>query len=127
VGHLEASVFFIATGHIAMAMATHGPCAHPCPPSEFQGKIESFSIMYKKSCLQFRFTNNSSTAYYLSPSSVASPFPSEISEQLDSATYNGCCIPKMRPCLVRKNFQDSPSHRISSRMHGTLKIDKNKN
>ena len=31
------------------------------------------------------------------------------------------------PCLVRKNFQDSPSHRIFGRMHGALNIDKNKN
>jgi len=32
----------------------------------------------------------------------------------------------LRPCLVRKNFQDSPSHRIFGRMHGALNIDKNK-
>jgi len=32
-----------------------------------------------------------------------------------------------RPRLVRKNFQDSPSHRIFGRMHGVLNIDKNKN
>jgi hypothetical protein len=33
----------------------------------------------------------------------------------------------IRPCLVRKNFQDSPSHRIFGRMHGALNKDKNKN
>ena len=33
----------------------------------------------------------------------------------------------VRPCLVRKNFQNSPSHRIFSRMHGTLNIDEIKN
>jgi len=33
----------------------------------------------------------------------------------------------LRPCLVRKNFQDSPSHRIFGRMHGVLNIDENKN
>ena len=33
----------------------------------------------------------------------------------------------IRPCLVRKNFQDSPSHRIFSRMYGALNIDENKN
>ena len=32
-----------------------------------------------------------------------------------------------RPCLVRKNFQDSLSNRIFGRMHGALNIDKNKN
>jgi len=32
-----------------------------------------------------------------------------------------------RPCLVRKNFQDFPSHRIFGRMHGALNKDKNKN
>jgi len=32
-----------------------------------------------------------------------------------------------RPCLVRKNFQDSPSHRIFGRMHEALNIDENKN
>jgi hypothetical protein len=32
-----------------------------------------------------------------------------------------------RPCLVRKNFQDSPSHRIFGRMHGVLNKDNNKN
>jgi len=31
------------------------------------------------------------------------------------------------PCLVRKIFQDSPSHRIFGRMHEVLNIDKNKN
>jgi len=30
-------------------------------------------------------------------------------------------------CLVRKNFQDSLSHQIFSRMHGALNIDENKN
>jgi len=30
-------------------------------------------------------------------------------------------------CLVRKNFQDSLSHQIFSRMHEVLNIDKNKN
>jgi len=34
---------------------------------------------------------------------------------------------RLRPCLVRKNFQDSPSHRIFGRMHGALNIDENKN
>jgi len=32
-----------------------------------------------------------------------------------------------RPCLVRKNFQDSPSHRIFGRMYEALNIDENKN
>jgi len=36
-------------------------------------------------------------------------------------------LSELRPCLVRKNFQDSPSHRIFDRMHGALNIDKNKN
>jgi len=31
------------------------------------------------------------------------------------------------PCLVRKKFKHSPSHRIFGRMHGTLNIDENKN
>ena len=30
------------------------------------------------------------------------------------------------PCLVRKNFQNSPSHRILRHMHGALNIDENK-
>jgi len=34
---------------------------------------------------------------------------------------------QLRPCLVRKNFQDSLSHRIFSRMYGALNIDENKN
>jgi len=34
---------------------------------------------------------------------------------------------KLRLCLVRKNFQDSPSHRIFDRMHGALNKDENKN
>ena len=34
---------------------------------------------------------------------------------------------ELRPCLVRKNFQDSPLHRIFGRMHGALNIDENKN
>ena len=33
----------------------------------------------------------------------------------------------LRPCLVRKNFQDFPSHRIFGRMHGALNTDENKN
>jgi len=33
----------------------------------------------------------------------------------------------IRPCLIRKNFQDFPSHRIFSRMHGALNINENKN
>jgi hypothetical protein len=33
----------------------------------------------------------------------------------------------LRPCLVRKNFQDSSSYRIFGRMHEVLNIDKNKN
>jgi len=33
----------------------------------------------------------------------------------------------VRPCLVRKNFQDSPSHRILRHMHGALNIHENKN
>ena len=37
------------------------------------------------------------------------------------------CHNNLRPCLVRKNFQDSPSHRIFGRMHGALNIDENKN
>jgi len=37
------------------------------------------------------------------------------------------CAFLLRPCLVRKNFQDYPSHRIFGRMHGALNIDKNKN
>jgi len=28
----------------------------------------------------------------------------------------------LRPCLVPKNFQDSPSHRIFGHMHGTLNV-----
>jgi hypothetical protein len=31
------------------------------------------------------------------------------------------------PCLVRKNFQDFPSHRILGRMHVALNKDNNKN
>jgi len=34
---------------------------------------------------------------------------------------------ELRSCLIRKNFQDSPSHRIFGRMHGALNIDENKN
>ena len=34
---------------------------------------------------------------------------------------------KLIPCLVRKNFQDSPSHQIFDRMYGSLNKDKNKN
>jgi len=37
------------------------------------------------------------------------------------------CQEKLMPCLVRKNFQDSPSHRIFGRMYGALNIDENKN
>ena len=33
----------------------------------------------------------------------------------------------LRPCLVGKNFQDFPSHRIFDRMYRTLNIDENKN
>jgi len=33
----------------------------------------------------------------------------------------------LQPCLVRKSFQNSPSHRIFNRMYGALNIDKNKN
>ena len=33
----------------------------------------------------------------------------------------------LRPCLIRKNFQDSPSHRIFGRIHEALNIDENKN
>ena len=33
----------------------------------------------------------------------------------------------LRPCLVRKIFQDSPSHRILRHMHGALNIYENKN
>jgi hypothetical protein len=36
-------------------------------------------------------------------------------------------LSKLRPCLVRKNFQDSPSHRIFDHMHAALNKDKNKN
>jgi len=38
-----------------------------------------------------------------------------------------CETPSVRPCLVRKNFQNFPSHRIFVRMHGALNIDENKN
>jgi hypothetical protein len=31
----------------------------------------------------------------------------------------------LRPCLVRKKIQDSPSHRIFGHMHGALNKDKN--
>jgi hypothetical protein len=31
-------------------------------------------------------------------------------------------VPK--PCLVSKNFQDSPSHQMSRHIHGALNIDK---
>jgi len=34
---------------------------------------------------------------------------------------------ELRPCLVRKIFQDSPSHRILRHMHEALNIDENKN
>ena len=34
---------------------------------------------------------------------------------------------RFRPGLVRKNFQDFPSHRIFGRMHGALNINENKN
>ena len=34
---------------------------------------------------------------------------------------------ELRPCLVRKIFQDFPSHRIFGRIHGELNINKNKN
>ena len=33
----------------------------------------------------------------------------------------------VRPCLVRKNFQDFPSHRIFGHMHRALNMDENKN
>jgi len=34
---------------------------------------------------------------------------------------------RARPCLVRKIFQDFPSHRILRHMHGALNIHENKN
>ena len=34
---------------------------------------------------------------------------------------------RLRPCLVPKIFQDSPSHRILRHMHEALNIDENKN
>jgi hypothetical protein len=34
---------------------------------------------------------------------------------------------ELRPCLVRKIFQDFPSHRILRYMHEALNIDENKN
>jgi len=36
-------------------------------------------------------------------------------------------LTNLRPGLVRKNFQDSTSHRIFGRMHRVLNIDENKN
>ena len=48
----------------------------------------------------------------------------ENKEQVVEVRYSDA---RVRPCLVRKNFQDSPSHRIFGRMHGVLNIDKNKN
>jgi len=43
-----------------------------------------------------------------------------------------CCCPSkipviLRPCLLPKIFQDSPSHRILRHMHEALNIDENKN
>jgi hypothetical protein len=38
-----------------------------------------------------------------------------------------CKLVIQRHCLVRKNFQDFPSHQIFGRMHEALNIDKNKN
>jgi len=34
---------------------------------------------------------------------------------------------KLRPCLLSKIFQNSPSHRILQHMHETLNINENKN
>jgi len=36
-------------------------------------------------------------------------------------------VASVRPCLVSKIFQDSPSHRILRHMHEALNIDENKN
>ena len=33
-----------------------------------------------------------------------------------------CKLVEFRPCLVPKNFQDSPSHRIFGHMHGALNV-----
>jgi len=48
-------------------------------------------------------------------------------ERQPTWVWFGAPVVWLRPCLVRKNFQDSPSHRIFGRMHGALNKDKNKN
>jgi hypothetical protein len=35
--------------------------------------------------------------------------------------------PTLRPCLVPKNFQDSPSHRMFGYMHEVLNVDEKTN
>jgi hypothetical protein len=35
----------------------------------------------------------------------------------------GVWFASVRPCLVPKNFQDSPSHRMLGHMYGALNID----
>jgi hypothetical protein len=39
-----------------------------------------------------------------------------------------CFLEKIliRPCLVSKNFQDFPSHRMFGHIHGTLNVDEKK-
>jgi serine/threonine protein kinase len=37
------------------------------------------------------------------------------------------CFSFLRPRLVTKNFQDSPSHRMFEHMHGALNVDEKKN
>ena len=42
-------------------------------------------------------------------------------------SHSSSRLPSTRPCLVSKNFSDSPLYRIFRRMHGVLNIDENKN
>jgi len=42
-------------------------------------------------------------------------------------SYKSYFFYQLRPCLVPKKFQDSPSHRFLRHMHGVLNLDENKN
>ena len=67
------------------------------------------------------------------PTAAPAPLPSARKRPFAAAASGNPSAPhcprrrRFRPCLVRKNFQDSPSNRIFGRMHGALNIDKNKN
>ena len=117
----------------AAASAVPGPGAWPRPTTDaFPNLPPAVAVWPGRLAWPFTHTHPHPTPRRTNSDqgrqgSLAAPFVAAVSLSLSLSPPESEHASSFRPCLVVKNFQDSPSHRILRRIHEALNIHEKNN